>query len=165
MKQITFDEALKHTSPHPVSLISSLTPEGNTNLAAVCWWTFLESEPPMIGFSMANESYTCELLKKNGKTVLSIPGETIAIEAFQCGTVSGRDVNKAEKYSIALVDAPVKYPVSSKVAFICNVINPVPVGDCTFFICNIDEILYNENEHHLYAWSGSERLAAIPEFR
>ena len=162
MKQITFDEALKQTAPHSVSLISSLTPEGNTNLAAVCWWTFLESEPPMIGFSMANESYTCELLKKSGKTVLSIPGESIADEAFKCGTASGRDVNKAEEYGVTLVDAPVKYPVNSKVAFICSVVNPVPVGDCTFFICKIDDILYNERERHLYAWGDSNKLAALP---
>jgi flavin reductase (DIM6/NTAB) family NADH-FMN oxidoreductase RutF len=142
-------------------LISSLTPEGDTNLAAVCWWTFLESEPPMIGFSMANESYTCRLLKKNGKTVLSIPGETIADEAFKCGTVSGRDINKALEYNIALVGAPVKYPVNSKVAFVCTLVNTIPVGACTFFICNIDEILYNENEHHLYAWDGSDKLTTI----
>jgi flavin reductase (DIM6/NTAB) family NADH-FMN oxidoreductase RutF len=165
MKPITFDEALKYTSPHAVSLISSLAPDGDTNLAAVCWWTFLESEPAMIGFSMANESFTCELLKKNGKTVLSIPGESIAEESFQCGTVSGRDVNKAQKYNIALVDAPVRYPANSKVAFICTVVNPVPVGDCTFFICNIDEIVCNENEQHLYAWHGSEKLATIPSPR
>ena len=111
---------------------------------------------------MANGSYTCENLKKTGKTVLSIPGESIAEEAFQCGTVSGRDVNKAQKYNITLVDAPVKYPVNSKIAFICTLVNPVPVGDCTFFICNIDEIVYNENEQHLYAWHGSEKLTAIP---
>ena len=162
MKQITFDEALKHTSPHPVSLISSLTPEGITNLATVGWWTFLESEPPMIGFSMANESYTCELLKKADKTVLSIPGKSIAKETWQCGIVSGRDVNKAEAYKIALKDAPIKYPADSKVVFICTIVNPVSVGECTFFICDVDEILYNENERHLYVWSGTEKLATIP---
>jgi flavin reductase (DIM6/NTAB) family NADH-FMN oxidoreductase RutF len=160
VKKIAFDEALKHTSPHSVSLISSLTPDGITNLAAVCWWTFLESEPPMLGFSMANESYTCELIKNTKKAVLSIPGETIAEEAFKCGTASGRDVNKAQEYNIALVDAPLKYPLNSKVAFICTVVNLVPVGDCTFFICDIDEIHYNENEKHVYA-TASGKLETV----
>ena len=162
MKKITFDDALAYTSPHAVALVSSLTPEGGTNLAAVCWWTFLESEPAMIGFSMANESYTCELVKGARKAVLSIPGESISVEAFQCGMVSGRDVNKAEKLGIHLKGGHLKYPVDSKVVFVCTLENPVPVGECTFFICSIDEILYNENERHIYAWHGSDKLAAIP---
>jgi flavin reductase (DIM6/NTAB) family NADH-FMN oxidoreductase RutF len=50
MNKITMDEALKYTSPQPVSLISSVTPAGITNLATVAWWTYLESEPAMIVF-------------------------------------------------------------------------------------------------------------------
>jgi flavin reductase (DIM6/NTAB) family NADH-FMN oxidoreductase RutF len=161
MKKITFNEALKHTSPQPVSLISSLTPEGITNLAAVCWWTYLESEPPMIGFSMGNNSYTRKLIVKNRKAVLSIPGEAIAEEAFQCGTVSGRDVNKAEKYKIELTGDLLKYPVHSKLAFICSLKSTAAVGDCTFFICRIDDIFFRENERQLFAWGGSEKLSPI----
>jgi flavin reductase (DIM6/NTAB) family NADH-FMN oxidoreductase RutF len=162
MKKLTMAEALKKTSPHPVSLICSNTPEGVTNLAAVSWWTYLESEPPIIGFTMWKESYTWELVTNTGKVVISIPGHTISDEALQCGLVSGRDVNKAEKYGIKLVDAPIGYPVHSLLAFICTIENKVDVGECTFFICKVDEIYSNEDERQLFAWSGSEKLAPIP---
>jgi flavin reductase (DIM6/NTAB) family NADH-FMN oxidoreductase RutF len=52
MNKITMDEALKYTSPQPVSLISSVTPTGITNLATVAWWTYFESKPAMLGFSI-----------------------------------------------------------------------------------------------------------------
>ena len=162
MIKITMEEALQKTSPQPVSLICVQTPAGATNLTTVAWWTYLESEPPMIGFSISNESYTCEILADTGKAVLSIPGEAIANETLQCGCVSGREVNKAEKFSIELVEAPVKYPVHSRLAFICTFENKVAVGDCTFFICKIDDILYNADECQIFAWSGSEKLSPIP---
>ena len=162
MKKIDINEALQYTSPQPVSLICVQTPAGATNLTTVAWWTYLESEPPMLGFSISNESYTCEILVATGKAVLSIPGETIADATLQCGCVSGRDVNKAEKFSIELVEAPVKYPAHSRLAFICTIANKVGVGDCTFFICRIDDIIYNENERQIFAWSGSEKLSPVP---
>jgi nitroreductase len=154
-------EALKLTSPHPVSLICTQTPSGATNLAAVSWWTYLESDPQIIGFSMWKESYTCELAASTGKVVISIPGETITDITLKCGNISGRDVDKVNEYNIELVDAPVKYPVHSRLAFICTVDNKVEVGDCVFFICKIDDIYFNENERQIFAWDGSGNLAPV----
>jgi len=162
MKSISLNEALKYSSPHPVSIISAVTPEGITNLTPVSWWTYLEINPDMVGFSIGKGNYACELVAKTRKAVLSLPGEAIAKEALQCGGVSGRTVNKAEKFGIELVDAPVKYPVHSRLAFICTVENIVDVGDCTFFICKASEILFNENERHLYAAHGSPDLVTFP---
>ena len=162
MKSITIAEALQYTSPHPVSLICAETPSGTTNLAAVSWWTYLESEPPMLGFSMSKESYTCELVSNTGKAVLCIPGETIADITLKCGNVSGRDIDKVKEFNIELVDAPAKYPVHSRLAFICALENKVDVGDCVFFICSISDIIYNESERRIFAWGGSQKLAPIP---
>jgi flavin reductase (DIM6/NTAB) family NADH-FMN oxidoreductase RutF len=156
------DEALKYTSPKSVSLISSVTPEGITNLATVAWWTYLESEPAMIGFSMSKESYTCELITKSKKTALSIPSEAIAKEAWQCGVTSGREIDKVSKYGIELTDTAIKFPVHSRLAFICTVEQMVDVGECTFFICKVDEIFGDENERQVFAWSGSTELSVVP---
>jgi flavin reductase (DIM6/NTAB) family NADH-FMN oxidoreductase RutF len=130
-------------------------------LAAVSWWTYLESEPPMIGFSMSKESYTCELVASTGKAVLSIPGEAIADITLKCGNVSGREVDKVKEFSIDLVDAPIKYPVHSRLAFICTLEKQVEVGDCIFFVCNIDDIFLNENERQIFVWGGSKKLSPI----
>ena len=95
MKQITISEAQKSTSPNPISLICVNTPEGNTNLTAISWWTYLANHPPMVGFAISKKSYTGELLVQNGHSILSIPGSSIAKETFQCGCSSGRNTNKA----------------------------------------------------------------------
>ena len=161
MKSISINDALKYSSPHPVSLISAVTPGGITNLTPVAWWTYLESEPAMIGFSIGKENYAWELVTKNSKAVLSLPGEAISKEVLQCGGVSGRNVNKAEEFGIELVDAPIKYPVHSRLVFMCTVVNMVDVGDCRFFICKAGEILFNENERHLYAAPGASGLVTF----
>jgi flavin reductase (DIM6/NTAB) family NADH-FMN oxidoreductase RutF len=164
MNKITMDEALKYMSPQPVSLISSVTPAGITNLATVAWWTYLESEPAMIGFSMSKESYTCELITQSRKTVLSIPGEAIAKEAWQCGIVSGREVDKVSEHGIELTDTSIKFPVHSRLAFICTIEQMVDVGECTFFVCKVDEIFGNENERQVFAWKGADKLAPIADY-
>ena len=164
MIRLTMDEVVfNRVSPHQVSVISAQTPKGITNLTPVSWWTFLESEPPMIGFSLSLESYTCELAAKTGKVVVSFPGEAIAEAVFKCGSVTGREVNKAKEYGIELAEAPIGFPVHSRLAFICTVNKKVEAGECIFFVCDVDEILFNENETQLYARGGSDKLAVLSE--
>jgi len=161
MEQISISEAQKNTSPNPITLVCTETPAKTTNLAAVSWWTYLANRPPMIGFAISKKSYTGELLLNNGKAVLSIPGEAIAEEAFQCGCLSGRQTNKAEKLGISLTGTGVRFPVHSKLAFVCTLENTVDVGDHTFYICKVDEIYYNESEKQLYSWGGYSKLAPL----
>ena len=161
MEKITISEAQKKTSPNPITLICAETPAGTTNLTAVSWWTYLSNRPPMIGFAISKKSYTGELILSSGKMVLSIPGKTIAEEAFQCGCLSGRNLNKVEKLRIELTKTDVKYPIHSKLAFICMLENSVDVGDHTFYICKVDDIYFNESEEQLYSWDGYSRLAPL----
>ena len=104
----------------------------------------MESDPPMLGFSMWKGSYTHELAASTGKAAVSIPGEEISRQALQCGSVSGRDIDKASEYGIALEDAAVQFPVHSKLAFICTVENKVDAGECTFFVCRVEQTLCDE---------------------
>jgi flavin reductase (DIM6/NTAB) family NADH-FMN oxidoreductase RutF len=154
-------EALENTAPQPVALICTPRPDGSTNLAPVAWWTYLESEPPMIGFSMAKESYTCELVSASGKVVICLPSEAIADEVLKCGSVSGRKLDKAVAYKIALTGNEMKYPIHSKLVFICDVSQRVIVGDCVFFVCDINEILLDEKQKHIYTLGKSEKLGAL----
>jgi len=161
MKKVTIMEALGHSSPQPVSLICVPRPDGATNLAPVAWWTYLESEPPMVGFSMAKQSYTAELLANTDKLALVLPAEEIADVVLKCGMVTGRDVDKAVEYGIALVGGDVKYPVHSKLAFVCAISQRVVVGDCIFFVCDVTEILLDETKRHIYTANKMESLRAI----
>lgn len=166
MRKITFMEAFESVVPQPVSLICTLKPgpDGGTNLAPVAWWTFLESEPPMMGFSMSKESYTCELASDiNKKIAICFPGEAIADEVLKCGSVSGRNIDKAKEYGIKLTGEAVKYPVNSKLVFLCTIAQRVVVGDCVFFVCNIDEMLCDDSQRHIYTWGQTQSLRPIPD--
>ncbi|MCL2226989.1 MAG: flavin reductase family protein [Oscillospiraceae bacterium] len=162
MVKITLNEALEKTSPTPVALVCSTTPEGKTNIATVAWWTYLENEPPMMGFSMWKGSYSSELIKSTGKVAVSLPGESLADEAMQCGIVSGREVDKVEKHGIELVDAAVKFPIHSRVSFVCTVDKMIDIESCIFFVCKIDEIYYNEKQRHIYTIPGAPKLMPFP---
>ena len=161
MRKVTFMESLEHTAPHPVVLICTPRPDGGTNLAAVAWWTHLESEPPMMGFSMAKESYTCELVSNSGKVAICLPSENIADEVLKCGMVSGRELDKAKEYGVELTGGELKYPVHSKLVYLCGVSEKVIVGDCVFFVCGIDAILLDESKRHVYTQVNSQKLGAI----
>jgi flavin reductase (DIM6/NTAB) family NADH-FMN oxidoreductase RutF len=163
MRKISFIDAIEHTSPQPVALICVPAPSGETNLAPVAWWTYLEHEPQLMGFSMAKESYTCELLTVGGvnSVVLCLPGGEIADEVLKCGVVSGRNVNKAKEYNIELTGDSAKFPVHSKLAYICTVEQRVIVGDCVFFVLNVNEVFINEKIRHIYTWGRDEKLKPI----
>lgn len=161
MKSITISEAQKNTSPNPITLICTEAPDGTTNLAAISWWTYLSNRPPMIGFVLSQKGYTGELMKKNKRAVLSIPGEVIADEAFQCGCVSGRKANKADKFKIPLTGTKDRFPVHSKLAFVCVLESAADVGDHTFYVCKVEDILFNENEKQLFSWDGYAKLAPL----
>ena len=161
MQKITIMEALKHTAPQPVALMCVPRPDGSTNLAPVAWWTYLESEPPMMGFSMAKESYTCELVSSTGKVAICLPSEAIADEVLKCGSVSGREVDKASKYTVELMGSDLKYPIHSKLVYLCDVSQKVIVGDCVFFVCAVNEILLDENRKHIYTSATSDKLGIL----
>lgn len=100
-------------------------------------------------------------MKKNKRAVLSIPGEAISNETFQCGCVSGRGINKADKFNIALTGTKDRFPVHSKLAFVCILESTIGAGDHTFYVCRVEDILFNENEKQLFSWDGYAKLAPL----
>lgn len=161
MEHISIKEAQKRTSPNPITLICVNSPTGVTNLTAVSWWTYLSNKPPTIGFAVSKKSYCKELVENNTNLILSIPGKSIAKEAFKCGCVSGKDTNKSKVFGIDLVGNEVKYPVHSKLVFTCNLKKSVDVEDHVFFICRVTDIIYNRDEKQLFSWDGYAYLDAL----
>ncbi len=161
---INISEAQKRLSPNSVSLICANKPDKTTNLTTISWWTFLSNNPPTIGFSISKKSYTGELIKANGKAVLCIPGREIADAVFNCGKVSGRDINKAKEFGISLSETEIQYPIQSKLVFKCTLLDLHDVGDHIFYICKIDEILSNIDEEQVYAWGGYSKIGTFDNF-
>lgn len=161
MNKINLPQAAKLTSPNPVSVVCTSKPDGSTNLATVSWWTYLSFNPNMIAFAMAAPSYSGEMIRSTQKVILTIPGAEIADEVMGCGSTTGRNTDKAEKFSIKLMDvegSAIKIPVHSRVAIQCNLKEFREVGDHYLYICNVEQVYGNEEEQALFAWNGYSQL-------
>lgn len=161
MNKINLPQAAKLTSPNPVTVVCTLKPDGSTNLATVSWWTYLSFNPNMIAYAMAKTSYSGEMVRNTKKVILTIPGAEIADAVMGCGSTTGRNTDKVEKFGIELTDvedSAIKIPVHSRVAIQCNLKEFYEVGDHYLYICNVEEVYGNEKEQALFAWNGYSEL-------
>ncbi len=166
MKSLSLINAAKFTSPNPLSLICSRTPSGETNLAAVSWWTYLSLKPEIIGFAMMKMSYTGEMVRANKRVVLTVPGESLAKQVMQCGCSTGRTKHKAKDFGIDLKDIPnsdIQIPVHSAIAIQCSLREYIEVGDHYFYICHVENVYGDEEERPLFAWNGYSSIAPAQE--
>ena len=164
MNSIEIQEIPKITSPNPVTLICTERPDGDTNLAAISWWTFVSYEPPLIGIAMSRKGYSGERLAETGRCLLTVPSEEIAKSAFLCGTVSGRDKNKAVEFGIelrAVENSKIKAPVHSRLVVDCAMQGRLEIADSDhyFYICRPERAFADENKTGLFAWNGYGYLA------
>lgn len=56
MKELNIMEATVLTSPNPLTLICSQNEDGTTNLAPICFVSYLSFNPPMVGFAAGKQS-------------------------------------------------------------------------------------------------------------
>lgn len=161
MEKITLPKASQLTSPNPVTVVCTQKPDGSTNLATVSWWTYLSYNPNMIAYAMAKTSYSGEMVRSNGKVILTIPGTEIADAVLGCGTTTGRNTDKASQFHISLCEvegSTIKIPEHSRVAIVCQLKEYHEVGDHYLYICNVEQVYGNEAEEALFAWNGYAQL-------
>lgn len=163
MNKINLPTAAKLTSPNPVTLVCTQTPNGKTNLATVSWWTYLSFNPNMIAYAMAKTSYSGEVVRQNRKVILTIPGEKIVDAVIGCGSTTGRNTDKIDKFGIrmqAIPDSDILVPENSRVAIVCNLKEVVETGDHFLYICNVEQVYGNEEENAVFAWNGYSELCS-----
>ncbi len=157
MKPITIAKATKLTSPNLVMLVCTQTLENKTNLATVSWWMPLSFNPAMITFAMQKAAYSGELTRKNKRVVVAVPGAELSDIVMKCGSTSGRDVDKVEKYNIemkSINDCSIQVPVHSRLVFDCSLSETIEAGDHYLYICNVENVFADENEEAVFAWDG-----------
>ena len=82
----------------PTVLVSSVNLETqDTNILPVSWVTPVTNDPPYVAISLAQASYTYELVKKTGEFVINIPTFKIIKKIIYCGRYSGKKLNKFAK--------------------------------------------------------------------
>lgn len=161
MKKINLPQASGLTSPNPVTLVCTQKPDGSTNLATVSWWTYLSFNPCIIGYAMAKTSYSGEMVRENKKVILTIPGTAIAEAVVGCGSTTGRDTDKVNKFQVEMQKLPtsgIEIPLHSRVAIQCRLKEFVEVGDHYLYICDVEKVYGNEEEEAVFAWNGYSEI-------
>ena len=90
MKELNIMEATVLTSPNPLTLICSKKEDGSTNLAPICFVSYLSFNPPMVGFASGKQSHTGKQVRETGKVIVTVPGESLAQAVMACGSVYRR---------------------------------------------------------------------------
>ena len=166
MKEITIKQAEKLSAPNPFALVVSADEEGKPNVMAVSWWTYAANNPPTLLICLGMKSYTRELIEKTGEFTLCLADEALRDAAFRCGTCSGRTVDKAGEFAIALEPSAAVAPPyvrDSKVVFACRVADTAAAGDHRVFIAEVAAVYADEGKRHLFAMDGYARLDTAKE--
>lgn len=166
MKELNIFEATAFTSPNFLTLVCSEKEDGSTNLAPICFVSFLSFNPPMIGFAAGKQAYTGERVRTTKEVVITVPGESLSEAVMSCGGATGKTTDKVKEYNINMVelaDSKIKIPADTKVVVTATLKETIDVGDHYFHICNIKHIYGNENSESLFAWDGFGKAAPAQE--
>lgn len=164
MKPMTIKDAEVLNSPNPFALVVTCDQNGKPNLMALSWWTFCSNNPPTVAVCLSRRGYSGALIAEQGEFCLCLPDEQLKTAAFACGTCSGRDTDKAEKFGIALTDADAVRPKlvsASRVAMECKLVSTAPAGDHTLYISEVVAVHGDPDAKHLLAMGGYRELAAF----
>lgn len=166
MKELNILEATALTSPNPLTLICSQNEDGTTNLAPICFVSYLSFDPPMLGFACGKQSHTGKRVRATGKVIVTVPGESLAQTVMACGGSTGANTNKAAENHVEMVSvagSDIQIPKDTRLAMTATLEQAVEVGDHILHICTVDKFLGDESRRGLYAWNGFGKAAPAAE--
>ena len=81
----------------PVVLVSTAF-KGRPNIMTLAWHTMIEFKPALVGCVVSDENASFNTLKKTKQCVINIPTKELAGKVVLCGTISGTEIDKFEKF-------------------------------------------------------------------
>lgn len=96
--------ALAHASRlvnHGPTVLVTSAHGGRRNLMAAAWSMPVEFTPPRIAIVIDKRTFTRELIQASGHFGVCIPGAALADLTYAVGSVSGREIDKFERFGIA----------------------------------------------------------------
>lgn len=164
MEKINLARASKLTSPNPLALVCTKKEDESTNIATISWYTYLSFKSNLIGLAMSKHSYSGDMIRKNKRLILTMPGSSLDNVVKQCGSSTGRNIDKVKEYNIELQklgEYDIEIPLHTRIAMVLNLEDCVEVGDHYFYICNVEAVYSNEGEKGLYAWNGYSEIRPL----
>ena len=123
MKELNIMEATVLTSPNPLTLICSKKEDGSTNLAPICFVSYLSFNPPMVGFATGKQSHTGKRVRETGKVIVTVPGESLAGVVMACGASTGAKTDKVAANNIemmAVEGSDIQIPEDTRLAMVAT---------------------------------------------
>jgi len=139
LKDFPLAEVYQLLEPGPVVLLATAH-RGHPNLMPMSWHMMVEFTPPMLAciVSGANHSFTALRLTK--EAVIAIPTAELAATVVKVGNVSGRDVDKFERFRLTplparRVSAPLVAECYANLE--CKVVDTRMVGRYNMFVLEV----------------------------
>ena len=93
----------------PVVMVTTAR-RGRPNVMTMSWHTMVDFEPPLVGVIMSDRNFSFAALKATRECVINIPTAALAKAVVGCGNVSGRRVDKFERFGLTPLPAATVAP-------------------------------------------------------
>jgi flavin reductase (DIM6/NTAB) family NADH-FMN oxidoreductase RutF len=124
--------------PSPAALVTSVSAAGRPNIITLGEvFNISIFSPVIVGIAIGKPRYSHELISATREFVVNLPTSAMARAVDQCGTVSGRKVDKFAEFGLTPVPAEkVRPPLIAEcpVSIECVVIRIQEVGDHDLFL-------------------------------
>ena len=138
----------QYAFPMQAALVTCNDEQGKTNVITIAWHTPISKKPPLYGISIAPSRHSHELIKKTKEFVINFAPYNIADKVHFCGTHSGRKTDKIKEQNLTLLESQkLKTPIIKQcfAHLECKLFDSIPLGDHTFFVGEIVNVLSDEN--------------------
>ncbi|NOY76816.1 MAG: flavin reductase family protein [Calditrichaeota bacterium] len=133
--------------PMSVTVIS-VRYKNKDNLMPAVWNSPLSFDPPLFGVSISPKRFTHELVKLAGEFTANFFDYAYSHKIAECGSVSGREIDKYEKFGLTKEDSQlVKSPIVKEAycSLECILERVEAYGDHDWFVGKILGIHYEED--------------------
>ncbi|HOK23561.1 MAG TPA: flavin reductase family protein [Candidatus Hydrothermia bacterium] len=133
--------------PSMVAIISTMDLSGTPNACTVAWSMPVSSNPPLVAIALQKKHKSTKNIEETKEFVINIPGKPMLEIAKICGSVSGWEVNKFQKYH--LEEQPSKAIKTPRIA------GSIGYMECTLFA------KYDGGDHYIFV--GEIKVAEADE--
>ncbi|SET27056.1 NADH-FMN oxidoreductase RutF, flavin reductase (DIM6/NTAB) family [Oceanobacillus limi] len=154
------ENTVMHSYPGMVAIVT-VTYQGEHNIMAAGWHSYISFEPPIYGVAIGRERYTYQLVKKAGCFAINfLPFEKAEL-IQQTGVYSGGDVDKFSSSGLGFdqgiqIDAPILH--DAYVAYECKTIDLNSYGDHDWFVGDIVQFYKDDERFHNNGLPNFEQL-------
>lgn len=141
------DKFYNYGFPIQAVLVTCKDKKDGVNVFTVAWHTPVSRYPPLFGIFVSKKRYSRDIIESSGEFVVNFMPFDLVEKVDFCGTHSGRDIDKIKETGLSLEKGSIDTPYIGEctACFECEVFDHKKVGDHSFFIGKIKNVLYESD--------------------